>query len=120
MCRSLKSGSQIGSRSDRGLRPRLTEWGLGTVRGQVRHSAANRDQHQVAVFSCQQGHHHREVREHEPVVPLMEPGICMGDGSSTEDAKPAGISPLRLRVGVFLILLWIVARSVVKAGRRRL
>ena len=38
----------------------------------------------------------------------MEPGICMGEGSSTEDAKPAGISPLRLRVGVFLILLWIV------------
>ncbi len=38
----------------------------------------------------------------------MEPGICMGDGSSTEDAKSAGMSPLRLRVGVFLILLWIV------------
>ncbi|HET9777702.1 MAG TPA: hypothetical protein VFP81_00310 [Propionibacteriaceae bacterium] len=32
----------------------------------------------------------------------------MGDGSSTEDAKSAGMSPLRLRVGVFLILLWIV------------
>ena len=30
------------------------------------------------------------------------------DGSSTEDAKSAGLSPLRLRVGVFLILLWIV------------
>jgi nitrate reductase gamma subunit len=32
----------------------------------------------------------------------------MRDGSSTEDAKAAGLSPLRLRVGVFLILLWIV------------
>src|SRR5512133_1870071 len=52
--------------------------------------------------------HHRGVREHEPGAPLMEPGICMGDGSSTEDAKSAGMSPLRLRVGVFLILLWIV------------
>jgi len=38
----------------------------------------------------------------------MESGICMGDGSSTEDAKSAGMSPLRLRVGVLLILLWIV------------
>jgi hypothetical protein len=51
--------------------------------------------------------HHRGVQEHEP-GPLMEPGICMGDGSSTEDAKSAGMSPLRLRIGVFLILLWIV------------
>jgi hypothetical protein len=33
----------------------------------------------------------------------------MGNGSSaTEDTKSAGPSPLRLRVGVFLILLWIV------------
>ena len=32
----------------------------------------------------------------------------MRDESSTEDTKPAGLSPLRLRVGVFLILLWIV------------
>lgn len=33
----------------------------------------------------------------------------MRDGSSrTEDTKSAGPSPLRLRVGVFLILLWIV------------
>jgi hypothetical protein len=32
----------------------------------------------------------------------------MRDGSSTEDGKSAGLSPLRLRVGVFLILLWIV------------
>ena len=33
----------------------------------------------------------------------------MRDASSTtEDAKSAGPSPLRLRVGVFLILLWIV------------
>src|SRR5512132_929721 len=38
----------------------------------------------------------------------MEPGIQMRDGSSTEEAKSAGMSPLRLRVGVFLILLWIV------------
>ena len=52
--------------------------------------------------------HHRGVREHEPGPPLMEPGICMGDGSSTEDAKSAGMSPLRLRVGLVLILLWIL------------
>ena len=39
----------------------------------------------------------------------MESGIDMSDGSSTtEDTKSAGPSPLRLRVGVFLILLWIV------------
>jgi hypothetical protein len=38
----------------------------------------------------------------------MESGIYMRDESSTQDAKPAGLSPLRLRVGVFLILLWIV------------
>jgi nitrate reductase gamma subunit len=39
----------------------------------------------------------------------MESGIYLRDGSSrTEDAKSAGPSPLRLRVGVFLILLWIV------------
>ena len=39
----------------------------------------------------------------------MESGIYMRDGSSrTEDTKSAGPSPLRLRVGVFLILLWIV------------
>ena len=38
----------------------------------------------------------------------MESGIYMRDESSTEDTKPAGLSPLRLRVGVFLILLWIV------------
>jgi hypothetical protein len=31
----------------------------------------------------------------------------MSDGSSAADqAKPAGASPLRLRLGVFLILLW--------------
>jgi hypothetical protein len=44
--------------------------------------------------------HHRGVRAHEPGAPLMEPGICMGDGLSTEAAKSAGMSPLRLRVGV--------------------
>lgn len=39
----------------------------------------------------------------------MESGIYMRDGSSTtEDTKSAGPSRLRLRVGVFLILLWIV------------
>jgi hypothetical protein len=39
----------------------------------------------------------------------MESGIYMRDESSTtEDTKSAGPSPLRLRVGVFLILLWIV------------
>ena len=38
----------------------------------------------------------------------MEPRIYMGDGSSTEAAKSAGMSPLRLRVGVLLILLWLV------------
>jgi hypothetical protein len=39
----------------------------------------------------------------------MEWGIDMRDGSSvTEDTKSAGPSPLRLRVGVLLILLWIV------------
>jgi hypothetical protein len=39
----------------------------------------------------------------------MESGIYMRDGSSkTDDTKSAGPSPLRLRVGVFLILLWIV------------
>ena len=52
--------------------------------------------------------HHRGVREHEPGAPFDGAGICMGDGSSTEDAKSAGMSPLRLRVGVLLILLWIV------------
>ena len=39
----------------------------------------------------------------------MESGIYMRDGSSrTEDTKSAGPSPVRLRVGVLLILLWIV------------
>ena len=32
----------------------------------------------------------------------------MPESSMTEDTKSAGPSPLRLRVGVFLILLWIV------------
>jgi hypothetical protein len=53
--------------------------------------------------------HHRGVRAHEPRAQLMESGIYMSDGSSTtEDTRSAGPSPLRLRVGVFLILLWIV------------
>src|SRR4249919_1399708 len=39
----------------------------------------------------------------------MESRIHKGDRSSaTGDTKSAGPSPLRLRVGVFLILLWIV------------
>jgi hypothetical protein len=39
----------------------------------------------------------------------MESRIHKRDGSSaTGDTKSAGPSPLRLRVGVFLILLWIV------------
>jgi hypothetical protein len=33
----------------------------------------------------------------------------MGDGTSTDEGtKSVGLSPLRLRVGVFLILLWLV------------
>jgi hypothetical protein len=53
--------------------------------------------------------HHRGVRAHEPRANLMEWGIYMRDGASTtEHTKSAGPSPLRLRVGVFLILLWIV------------
>ena len=51
-------------------------------------------------------HHHGGVREHEPRVHLMEPGTDMRDASA--NARAAGMSPLRLRVGVFLILLWIV------------
>ena len=40
----------------------------------------------------------------------MESGIYLRDGSSTEEAKSAGPSPLGLRVGVFLILLcWALA-----------
>jgi hypothetical protein len=39
----------------------------------------------------------------------MKSGIYMRDGSSaTEDTKLAPVSPLRLRVGVFLILMWLV------------
>jgi hypothetical protein len=39
----------------------------------------------------------------------MASGIYMRDGSSmTEDTKSAAPSPLRLRVGVLLIFLWIV------------
>ena len=53
--------------------------------------------------------HHRGVRAHEPRANLMEWGIYMRDGASTTaNTKSAGPSPLRLRVGVFLILLWIV------------
>src|SRR5207344_481846 len=53
--------------------------------------------------------HHRDVREHKPGIYSTESGINMRDGTSaTEDTKSAGRSPLRLRVGVFLILLWLV------------
>jgi hypothetical protein len=39
----------------------------------------------------------------------MASGIYMRDGSSmTDDTKSAAPSPLRLRVGVLLIFLWIV------------
>ena len=49
----------------------------------------------------------------------MESGIYMSDGSSTtEDTKSAGLSPLRLRVGVFLILLWIVPFWAVGGAHR--
>ena len=44
-----------------------------------------------------------------PGTHSTELGINMRDGTSaTEDTKSAGMSPLRLRVGVFLILLWLV------------
>jgi hypothetical protein len=78
--------------------------------GAVRHAAASRDQPDVVVCFLATGQlHRRGVREHEPRAHLIESGIYMRDGSSTtEDAKSAGPSPLRLRVGVFLILLWIV------------
>jgi hypothetical protein len=55
------------------------------------------------------GLHHREVRAHEPRAHSTESGINMHDGSSrTEDTKSAGPSPLRLRVGVFLLLLLLL------------
>jgi hypothetical protein len=68
--------------------------------------------------------HHRGVRAHEPRANLMEWGIYMRDGSSTtEDTKSAGPSPLRLRVGVFLILCglcrsgrWRPASRIPSAG----
>jgi hypothetical protein len=73
-------------------------------------ASESRDQPQVVVSSWQLGSATTvEVREHEPRAHLMESGIYMRDGSSaTEETKSAGPSPLRLRVGVFLILLWIV------------
>jgi hypothetical protein len=82
----------------------------GHVRGQLRDAAASRDQPQVVVSSWQHGSATTvESRAREPRAHLMESRIDMSDGSSTtEDTKSAGPSPLRLRVGVFLILLWIV------------
>ena len=80
------------------------------VQGLVRHAAAVRDQSQVVVCSWQQGSSITVECESTSAWPnLMESGIYMRDGSSkTEDTKSAGPSPLRLRVGVLLILLWIV------------
>ena len=53
--------------------------------------------------------HDRGVREHGPRGPLDGVGIHMRDVSSTtDDSKSAGSSSLRLRLGVFLILLWIL------------
>ena len=44
-----------------------------------------------------------------PRAHSTESGINMRDGTSTtEGTKSAGLSPLRLRVGVFLILLWLL------------
>ncbi len=80
------------------------------LRGRVRHAAAVHDQSQVVVCSWQQGSSTTVECESTSAGPnLMESGIYMRDGSSrTEDTKSAGPSPLRLRVGVLLILLWIV------------
>jgi hypothetical protein len=51
----------------------------------------------------------RGVRELEPRGPLDGVGNLMRDASSTtDDSKAAGASSLRLRLGVFLILLWIL------------
>ena len=74
------------------------------------YAAAGRDQSQVVVCSWQQGSSITVECESTSAWPnLMESGIYMRDGSSkTEDMKSAGPSSLRLRVGVFLILLWIV------------
>jgi hypothetical protein len=53
--------------------------------------------------------HHRGVREPEPRTHSTESGINMRDGTSaTEDAKSAGMSPLRLRLGALLIILWLL------------
>ena len=53
--------------------------------------------------------HHRGVRDPEPRGPLDGVGNLMRDASSTtDDSKSAGSSSLRLRLGVFLILLWIL------------
>ena len=53
--------------------------------------------------------HDRGVWDHEPAAHLDGVGIPMRDTSSTnEDSKSAGSSSLRLRLGVFLILLWIL------------
>ena len=62
------------------------------------------------VCSWQHGwFHHRDVREYEPRDPLNRVGNQHARWTSaTEDTKSAGRSPLRLRVGVFLILLWLV------------
>src|SRR5215208_1939241 len=52
---------------------------------------------------------HRGVGEQEPRAHSTRVGINMGDGTSaTDDAKSAGMSPLRLRLGALLIILWLL------------
>jgi hypothetical protein len=91
-----------------GVRKFLTARRPGPCRGQfatLRQAVIN---HRWS-YALGNRRYHRGVRAHEPRAYLMEWGIYMRDGSSTtEDTKSAGPSPLRLRVGVFLILLWIV------------
>jgi hypothetical protein len=111
----MSSGSKIGCRSHIGLRRALdgvrkflTARRPGPCRGQfatLRQPVIN---HRWS-YALGNRRHHRGVRAHEPRAYLMESGIYMRDGSSaTEDTRSAGPSPLRLRLGVFLILLWIV------------
>jgi hypothetical protein len=69
-----------------------------------------RDQSQMVVFSWQQrGSVTVECGKREPGPAQQRRGINMRDGTSTADGtKSAGLSPLHLRVGVFLILLWLL------------